>query len=242
MGVESMLERLTRHNSFFDFVGVRKADRRENRKMREACLTCRSGLYSGVEILTPKGEVAVEFLRVGDFVKTFDHGFQRITRIKQYAPASLKVDLPEKFWPVCLPQGFFDNRHDVLVASDQYVQIESSAAEIAYGDPHVSIPARAGLIFPEITQVAPPEDKQLFRIFCERDELLETGYGWQYLARGSIYLGNSFIFCEEENNMPLSYTKMPYQDAVDLVKADVEIMGGLEPYREALTRLCVAHH
>ncbi|SIS64678.1 Ca2+-binding protein, RTX toxin-related [Roseivivax lentus] len=95
---------------------------------------------AGTRILTPRGEVAIETLRVGDLVCTGDNGAQPVAWIgrRDVGPEALKADIGLR--PILIPQGMFGSdrdllvsrQHGILVGDDHFVRA-GHLAECAQG-------------------------------------------------------------------------------------------------------------
>jgi hypothetical protein len=98
----------------------------------------------GTLILTDRGEVAVEQLRVGDLVVTRDGGPQRVRWIgrKDLSLAHLVVNPALR--PVLIPQGALGAglpARDMRVSPQHRVLVEGPRAEMLFGEPEVLVAA-----------------------------------------------------------------------------------------------------
>lgn len=101
----------------------------------------------GTQLDTPKGEIAVENLRVGDLVTTADNGPQTIRWI-----GSQSVPAHGALAPIRLAQGCFGLKRDLLVSPNHRMLIESAAATLLFDEPEVLVPAKHLLSHPGITR------------------------------------------------------------------------------------------
>jgi hypothetical protein len=99
-----------------------------------------TGLMAGAMVANENGWAAVETIRPGDMVLTFDHGMQCVLETR-----SLQAQRPlrqgTKAFSMFVPKGAIGNRSDLQVMPMQEVIFESDTAETLYGDPFVLIPA-----------------------------------------------------------------------------------------------------
>jgi hypothetical protein len=99
-----------------------------------------TGLLAGAMVANQRGWAAVETIRPGDMVLTFDHGMQCVLETR-----SLQVQRPlrqgAKAFSMFVPKGAIGNRSDLQVMPLQEVIFESDKAETLYGDPFVLMPA-----------------------------------------------------------------------------------------------------
>lgn len=102
-----------------------------------------SGLLSGTRLATGLGWRPVETLTVGDQVLTFDSGLQPITQIDRKPLWIGTARAPRKFLPLRVPAGALGNREAMDILPQQFVMIESDAAEELFGDPFSIIKAKA---------------------------------------------------------------------------------------------------
>ena len=107
---------------------------------------------SGTRIMTPRGEVAIDALNVGDLVSTLDNGPQPIRWIgrRQIGAAELGADV--RLRPVLIAKGMLGAKRDLLVSRQHAVladrdhltravhltSVPGLAARIANGRKHVT--------------------------------------------------------------------------------------------------------
>jgi hypothetical protein len=99
-----------------------------------------TGLLSGAMVANQTGWVAVETIRPGDLVLTFDHGMQRVLEARNIRVRRTTTGGAKAF-TMFLPKGAIGNRSDLQVMPMQEVIFESDKAESLYGDPFVLMPA-----------------------------------------------------------------------------------------------------
>ncbi len=91
----------------------------------------------GTLIRTPRGEVPVERLQVGDKVDTLDNGFQEIRWTGR-----VKVDGTGRFAPVVLRPGAIGNARELRVSPRHRVLVRGWLAELHFGQPEMLVPAK----------------------------------------------------------------------------------------------------
>ncbi|MGJ8582946.1 MAG: Hint domain-containing protein [Marinosulfonomonas sp.] len=92
---------------------------------------------AGTMILTDRGEIAVEELRVGDRVKTLDHGFQAIRWI-----GKSDTDASGDFAPIVFKPGALGNDREMRVSPQHRVLVQGWQAELFFGQSEILVPAK----------------------------------------------------------------------------------------------------
>jgi hypothetical protein len=105
--------------------------------------TAATGILSGTCLSTPEGPVPIENLRPGDYVQTFDDGFQQIQSIgRSWAwPDSASREINRKL--VWIDYGAHGNSSSLLLPPGQPIMIESDLAESVLGDPFAVVTAES---------------------------------------------------------------------------------------------------
>lgn len=157
-----------------------------------------AGLVVGTMVATAIGWRAVETLREGDKVMTFDGGLQPITGIKQGMLWTAPSVCPEALWPLSVPEGALGNAQSMTLLPDQPVMVESDAAEDIYGDPFVLVSAsilegRLG-----IERVLPAEPVEAVALCFEKDEMVYVN-------------GSALAFCPSQS----AGTAMPLDEMAE---------------------------
>ena len=91
----------------------------------------------GARILTPRGEVAIEDLQVGDLVLTADNGAQPIRWIGRR-----RVPALGHLAPVTIAPGTFGDHGAVTVSQNHRVMRDGAAIELLFGDAEVLVAAK----------------------------------------------------------------------------------------------------
>ena len=104
-------------------------------------LTADTGILSGTCLKTPAGAIAIENLRVGDYVLTFDDGLQQIRSITRswIRPNAATGGVSRKL--VWIDNGTHGNALPLMVPYGQPIMIESDLAESVLGDPFAVVTA-----------------------------------------------------------------------------------------------------
>jgi len=110
------------------------------------------GVLRGTRVMTSTGWRAVEDVRRGDLIMTFDNGLvavEGVTTSKNWGDAETCPDFAR---PVEISEGVIGNERVMRVLPAQPVIIESDTAEAMHGDPFVVIPAEALLAHPRVAR------------------------------------------------------------------------------------------
>ncbi|MCC6001028.1 MAG: Hint domain-containing protein [Pararhodobacter sp.] len=130
------------------------------------------GICAGTLVATEMGWLAVQDLRAGDRVVTFDNGMAPVQEVAISRLATHAGRLPRAFWPLRVPTKALGNRQEMLLQPEQAVLLESDAAEALYGDPFVLIHAAALEGYHGIKRVAPPAELQIVSLRFRDDQVI----------------------------------------------------------------------
>lgn len=117
-------------------------------------------------ILTPRGRVAVQDLRLGDLVQTLDNGCRPILWI-----ASRKVLARGNVAPIRIEPGVLDNDHPLLLSPQHRVRIGSRIAQRMFGETEVLVAAKQLLALPGVSR-AEVAEVEYFHFLFDRHELV----------------------------------------------------------------------
>ncbi len=92
---------------------------------------------TGTRVLTPKGDVKVEDLQIGDLVMTQDDGPQPLRWIGRR-----QVQATGKMAPIRIEKNTFGRHRTLMVSPLHRVLIEDYKAELLFGEPEILIAAR----------------------------------------------------------------------------------------------------
>lgn len=91
----------------------------------------------GVKLHTAKGPRAVEHLRPGDLVQTFDHGLQPVRAILLN-----RAQGKGAYAPVRIKAGALGNDADLVVSQQHRILVTGWRAELLFGEPEVLVAAK----------------------------------------------------------------------------------------------------
>lgn len=126
----------------------------------------RLGVARGTTVMTPKGEVLVERLKVGDCVITQDHGMQTVRFI-----GSKKITVSEQNAPILFRKGAIKNARDMIVSADRRVVLKGAEAMMLYGVKEVLIPAQK-LVNGETNVRSVGGEVEFFQIVTDQHEVI----------------------------------------------------------------------
>lgn len=135
-------------------------------------ITGRAGLLGGLNVATSLGWRAVENLRVGDRVLSFDHGLQPVLDIQRESLVMPEGRLPQSHRPILIPAGALENDAPIRVMPDQGLLVESDRVQDILDDPFAVIPARALIGFRGIASVLPADPASVSTIAFGCDEVI----------------------------------------------------------------------
>lgn len=92
---------------------------------------------SGTRIETDCGDIPVEDIRVGDLVRTMDHGLQPVRWTGQR-----RVSATDQFAPVRISKGALGNKRDLLVSPQHRILISGWRAELLFGENQILAAAK----------------------------------------------------------------------------------------------------
>jgi hypothetical protein len=92
---------------------------------------------AGTLILTPSGEVPVDWLAPGDMVMTRDDGPQPLRWV-----GSRKIAATGAFAPICIRAGTFGAHNELWVSPEHRILIRDGLADLLFGEPEVLIAAK----------------------------------------------------------------------------------------------------
>jgi Hint domain-containing protein/von Willebrand factor type A domain-containing protein len=130
----------------------------------------------GTRIVTPKGEIAVETLEVGDRVVTRDHGIQQIRWIGSTKVTRGRIATNASLRPILIRKGALGTdlpERDMRVSRQHRLLVRDWRAEVLFGeDDGVLVPAFALCNDKTITEERPTEDVEYIHIAFENHEII----------------------------------------------------------------------
>ncbi|MDV4145307.1 MULTISPECIES: Hint domain-containing protein [Shimia] len=135
------------------------------------------GLIEGTTVATQDGWRAVETLRKGESLLTFDGGAQQVIAvIRDQIWGGIGV-CPKHLWPLHVPQGVIGNGREMLVMPHQGVLIESDEILDQWGDPFAVIPAAALEVLDGVERQEPYGTVEVVLPIFEEDQMIFTDQG-----------------------------------------------------------------
>ncbi len=98
------------------------------------------GLMKGTLVATESGWRAVETLRPGESVLTFDNGMRKLVSCSS-APINRDPRTGNAAWGLTVPQGALGNRAAMTLLPSQLVLLDCEFGQSQYGEPWVLVPA-----------------------------------------------------------------------------------------------------
>lgn len=129
----------------------------------------------GTGIATPRGEVAVEHLRVGDVVITADNGLQAIRWIGRKPMTGARFMAFPNLRPIRIRKDAFgpgQPARDMWVSPQHRMLVRSERATLNYGDPEVLAPAKGLLNDRSVTVDYGIRQTEYIHILFDRHELV----------------------------------------------------------------------
>ncbi|MGD9862344.1 MAG: Hint domain-containing protein [Pseudodonghicola sp.] len=133
-------------------------------------ITGLAGLVAGTRVATERGWRAVESLRVGDRVLSFDRGFQPLVDVQRDRVTMAERRRPGAQRPVRVPPGALGNTMPVWLMPDQGLLLESDTAQQILGEAFVVVPARALSGFARIAEAEAGPELDVVTLVFPRDE------------------------------------------------------------------------
>ncbi|MFC3615705.1 Hint domain-containing protein [Lutimaribacter marinistellae] len=133
-------------------------------------ITGHTGLMAGTQVASNLGWRAVEELRVGEKVLTFDNAMQTVTDIQRDRLVLPECELGEDHLPIHVPEGALYNRCDLWLMPEQGMLIECDAVHDAVGEPYAVVPARLLCGLRGIDRGRPAHALEVVTLAFARDE------------------------------------------------------------------------
>ena len=135
------------------------------------------GILADTPIATPQGWRAAGDIAPGDEVLTFDSGARVVLQVRKQRFGQGAALLPTGSWPLRIPVGALDNRHEIALLPEQKLLIECDKADALYGDPFVLIPAAALFGYNGIDLARPDPRALVVRLDFAADEIVYASRG-----------------------------------------------------------------
>ncbi len=175
------------------------------------------GFVSSSRVATQLGWRPVQAVTVGDRVMTFDNGMQKVVAVTRDVHFTVDDSVPEFASPVCVPAGAIGNDHPMMLLPEQFVMIESDAAEEMSGDPFALVPACALVGFRGIERMVGQRPVEVVTLHFTSDEVVFADGGALVYAPADIPGTVSVDFVDGDDEPP--YTTYTKKEARALVAA-----------------------
>ncbi len=129
----------------------------------------------GTRIATSHGQVPVEALRVGDLVRTADHGDQAIRWIGSRLVSSLELCVNSKLRPIRIAAGAMGEgqpERDLLVSRQHRLLVRSKIALRMFGVREVLVPAVKLVGLPGVDLCPAQNGMRYFHFLCDSHEIV----------------------------------------------------------------------
>ena len=169
----------------------------------------------GTAIATPKGEVAVEKLKIGDRVLTRDNGIQRITwvgvkRVDQDQISSMLQLRPILIRAGALGEGMPDR--DMLVSPSHRMLLVSEMAQLYFEESEVLVAAKHMIKMAGV-EVSNEPHVTYIHIMCENHEIVLSDGTWSESFQPSDYTLKGFDTSQREELFAL-FPELATRDGV----------------------------
>jgi len=124
------------------------------------------GVVRGTHVMTARGEVLVERLKIGDRIITRDRSMQPVRWI-----GSETVSVTKQNAPVLFRKGALKNSRDLIVSADHRVVVKGAEAMMLYGVKEVLVPAR-NLVNNETILRSVSGEVEFFQIVTDQHEVI----------------------------------------------------------------------
>lgn len=165
-------ERPCIHNSdATNIIALRDFDEM-SRKTESPSIT---GFVTGTTIATPKGAIAVEDLKTGDFVITKDHGLRAIRWIAHKHISAGRLASRQDSQPVLIKENTFGNGfplRDLRVSSNQKLLLKSSSLQVMFGDTEGLAPAFHLIDDDSVKREESSDDVTYVQFMCDAHEIV----------------------------------------------------------------------
>ncbi|MEJ2031177.1 MAG: Hint domain-containing protein, partial [Maritimibacter sp.] len=129
----------------------------------------------GTRIVTPRGEVEIQNLKVGDKVLTLDNGFKPIRWIGHRKLEAEALDAVPKLRPIRIRAGALDNDlpvRDLVVSPQHRVLYRSPHAELMFGTHEVLLAARQLLDLEGVSVEREAREVEYWHFLFDRHEIV----------------------------------------------------------------------
>ena len=162
----------------------------------------------GTAIETKSGVCFIENLRVGDLVRTKDHGVQPIRWL-----GSTRCAARGDMAPILIRKGALGNTRDLMVSPNHRILLDDWRAEMLFGEAQVLVPAKALVNDQTILRVEGGEAEYFHMMFDQHQIVFSEGVPSESFYPGADVLNEAeeatraeiLALFPELSNMPDSY-------------------------------------
>jgi len=145
----------------------------EQSQSETGCAQCGiNGLVSDTKVLTQVGWRAVEMVRPGDRIQTFENGFQSVLQVDDHLIWHEPVDCPECVCPFHVPKGAIGNNKAMILPSDNKVVLKCNALIPVFGQAHVLVNAQSLVEFAGVRRQDPPPKRRIYQLRFDKEEMV----------------------------------------------------------------------
>ncbi len=147
----------------------------------------------GMQILTNRGQVAVENLNVGDLVVTRDNGCQKVRWIGRKELSRSDLEVHPHIAPIRISAGALGPNNpevDLVVSPQHRVLVMDIQAELLFGSSELLAPAKGLLARDGVAEVEDAESVCYYHILFDQHEVVNAQGAWtESFHPGSFGLG-----------------------------------------------------
>lgn len=135
----------------------------------------------GSRVATDRGTYRVEHLRVGDLIKTRDHGLQSIRWIGRKQLTQVDLAKAPHLRPIRIAKGALGKgvpNRDMEVSPQHRMLFEGVQAELLFGEPQVLVRAKHLTHLPGVEVVKTCERVTYIHVMCDAHEVIRVDNAW----------------------------------------------------------------
>lgn len=185
--------------------------------LSDILITGDAGFLSGMHVATAFGWRAVEDLRAGDLVLSFDHGLQPIMDIQRETRLPAESGFRGDQSLILVPKGALENGADIWLMPEQGVLVESDTVLDIMDEPFAVLPAQALKGFRGIRSQVPQDPLRITTLAFRDDEVIYVEGG----LLGYCPRPRSFLM-DDPHTVPGLYDMLPPRAARYLVGCLIE--------------------
>ncbi len=170
----------------------------------------------GTKIATPKGEIAVEDLKVGDRVITRDNGIQKIRWVGARDMSGAELERAVHLKPVLIRQGALGNdlpERDMMVSPNHRVLVANDKTALYFEEREVLVAAKHLIGMEGIDIVEVSHTTYIHVMFDQHEVILSDGTWTESFQPGDMSLAG--IGSEQRDEILELFPELATQDGVD---------------------------